>query len=222
MGRELIVTKDGSHSLLHTELNETYHSVHGAIQESRHVFIDKGLSHILSHNGLADVNILEVGFGTGLNALLSAQAAAHFQVRLNYATIEAFPIAREVWSKLNYTDTLGDAALFETLHEASWEIEHTVLPNFLLKKYYATLQEVKLLPEAFDLIYYDAFAPAKQPEMWTHDILEKVAGTMRSNGVLVTYCARGQLKRDLVALGLKVETLPGPPGKKEMVRATKS
>jgi tRNA U34 5-methylaminomethyl-2-thiouridine-forming methyltransferase MnmC len=222
VGRELIVTKDGSHSLLHTELNETYHSVHGAIQESRHVFIDNGLSYVISCNGLADVNVLEIGFGTGLNALLSAQAAAQFQIKLNYATIEAFPLAREVWSKLNYTETLGDPALFESLHEVSWELEHAILPNFLLKKYYATLQEIKFLPGTFDLVYYDAFAPAKQPEMWTRDLLEKVVAAMRQKGVLVTYCARGQFKRDLASLGMKVETLPGPPGKKEMVRATKS
>lgn len=222
MGRELIVTKDGSHSLLNTELNETYHSVHGAVQESRYVFVEKGLVHLLSNNGLAEVNILEIGFGTGLNALLSAQAAIELQIKLNYATVEAYPLSREVWSQLNYTDVLGDAAFFEDLHERSWDCEHPLRPNFFLKKYYASLQEIKFLPKSFNLIYYDAFAPSKQPEMWTRDILEKVTEALDHKGVFVTYCARGQLKRDLVSLGLSVETLPGPPGKKEMVRASKN
>jgi tRNA U34 5-methylaminomethyl-2-thiouridine-forming methyltransferase MnmC len=218
--REIIITSDGSHSLLHTELNETYHSVHGAIQESKHVFIEMGLNHWVK-NGLTEMNVLEIGFGTGLNALLSAQSARSLQVKISYATLEAFPLPREIWSKLNYCDTLGDADIFEKLHESSWDAEHTVLPNFLLKKYYSTLQDIRFLPDSFDVIFYDAFAPAKQPEMWTREILAKLLQSLRPNGVFITYCAKGQVKRDLASLGLTVETLAGPPGKKEMVRASR-
>jgi tRNA U34 5-methylaminomethyl-2-thiouridine-forming methyltransferase MnmC len=222
MPREIIVTKDGSHSLLHTEMNETYHSVHGAIQESRYVFIEKGLEYWLTLNQNRDVNVLEIGFGTALNTLLALQKGRELQVRINYASIEAFPLSRELWTRLNYSDALGDAELFELLHDVSWDAEHEITSAFLLKKYYTTLQDVALLPAAFDVIFYDAFAPAKQPEMWTPEMLEKVTTSLKPGGVFVTYCAKGQLKRDLKILGLGVETLPGPPGKKEMVRAVKS
>jgi tRNA U34 5-methylaminomethyl-2-thiouridine-forming methyltransferase MnmC len=219
--REIIVTKDGSHSLLHKELNETYHSVHGAIQESKYVFIEKGLQHWLDLNDHRNASILEIGFGTGLNALLTLLEATSRQNKISYATIEAHPLAKEVWSKLNYASTLGGADHFEALHALSWDAEHEVLPTFLFKKYYTSLQSVNLLPESFDIIYFDAFAPAKQPDMWTFEMLEKVEKAMKSNGVFVTYCAKGQLKRDLRSLGFEVETLPGPPGKKEMTRALK-
>jgi tRNA U34 5-methylaminomethyl-2-thiouridine-forming methyltransferase MnmC len=207
---------------MHTELNETYHSVHGAIQESRYVFIEKGLEYWLTSNQNRDVNILEIGFGTALNALLTLQKARELQVKINYAALEAYPLARELWGRLNYSDTLGDAEMFEQMHEVPWDTEHLLTPAFLLKKYYTTLQDVKLLPSSFDVVYYDAFAPVKQPEMWTLEMLQKVAEAIRPEGVFVTYCARGQLKRDLKTLGLRVETLTGPPGKKEMVRAVRN
>jgi tRNA U34 5-methylaminomethyl-2-thiouridine-forming methyltransferase MnmC len=219
--REIIVTRDGSHSLFHTELNETYHSVHGAIQESKYVFIEKGLCHWWERNNNVEVNILEVGFGTGLNALLAFQQSCASQVKINYAAIEAFPLPREVWTRLNYTATLGDDEYFSKLHELSWDQEHELSPTFRSTKYYTTLQEVKFLPSCFDVIFFDAFAPAKQPDMWTLEMLQKVAESLKQQGVFVTYCARGQLKRDLRSLGFQVETLPGPPGKKEMVRGTK-
>jgi tRNA U34 5-methylaminomethyl-2-thiouridine-forming methyltransferase MnmC len=219
--REIITTNDGSHSLFHKELNETYHSVHGAVQESAHVFIRQGLEYWLQRNSHHDVAILEVGFGTGLNALLTAIASKTQQTNVSYATIEAFPLAKEVWSKLNYGESLQALELFENIHEVSWNVEHIITPAFLLTKYYSTLQEVNLLPAAFDLVYYDAFAPSKQPEMWDVSVLQKVCDALKVSGVFVTYCAKGQLKRDLRAIGMEVETLPGPPGKKEMVRAIK-
>jgi tRNA U34 5-methylaminomethyl-2-thiouridine-forming methyltransferase MnmC len=203
-------------------MNETYHSVHGAIQESRYVFIEKGLQYWLGLNQNRDVNVLEVGFGTALNTFLALQKGKQLQVRINYAALEAFPLSRELWTRLNYADALGDAELFEQLHEVSWDAEHHITPSFLLKKYYTTLQDVTLLPAAFDVIFFDAFAPAKQPEMWTFDMLEKVTLSLKAGGVFVTYCAKGQVKRDLKTLGFIVETLPGPPGKKEMVRALKN
>lgn len=222
MSREIFITNDGSHSLLHKELNETYHSVHGAIQESKHVFIENGLSCWWALNSHRIANVLEVGFGTGLNAFLSAMLSLESQVGINYASIEAFPLAREVWSRLNYPDSLGHRELFEKLHDVSWDSEHELMPSFRLTKYYSTLQTVKLLPEAFDVVYFDAFAPSKQPEMWDLSMLEKVVNALAPGGILVTYCARGQVKRDLASLGLAVETLSGPPGKKEMTRASKT
>jgi tRNA U34 5-methylaminomethyl-2-thiouridine-forming methyltransferase MnmC len=221
VAREIILTGDGSHSLLHRELNETYHSVHGAIRESRHVFIENGLLRWWNENGHSDVNILEIGFGTGLNALLALQEANALQCHINYATLEAFPLSKEVWSKLNYTELLGDKELFVSLHELSWNAEHELLPSFRIGKHYETLQSIKFLPDSFDVVFFDAFGPAKQPEMWTLEMLSKVALALNPGGIFVTYCARGQLKRDLKNLDFMVETLPGPPGKKEMVRAIK-
>jgi tRNA U34 5-methylaminomethyl-2-thiouridine-forming methyltransferase MnmC len=219
--REIIITGDGSHSLFFKDLNETYHSKHGALQESNHVFIEHGLEQWLKSNAHNDVAVLEVGFGTGLNALLTAIASVQLQSRVSYASIEAYPLAKEVWSKLNYGVSVGAVEIFEQLHETSWNLEHTITPTFQLTKYYSSLQDVILLPSAFDVVYFDAFAPSKQPEMWELPILSKIYEAMKPGGLFVTYCAKGQLKRDLTSIGFQVETLPGPPGKKEMVRGLK-
>lgn len=218
---ELIITSDGSHSVLNTALDETYHSRHGAIQESQHVFIRHGLEFILQRNTAKDISIFEVGFGTGLNALLTVQFALGNPVNIRYCSLEAFPLEQSIWSKLNYGDSLGAAHIFAALHQAPWSGLHTILPNFKLQKLHTTLEEVELKHDSFELVYYDAFAPSKQPEMWEMPLLKKIVSTIAKHGVFVTYCAKGQLKRDLAALGLEVETLPGPPGKKEMVRAIK-
>ena len=218
---EIIFTKDGSHSLLNTELNETYHSVHGALQESIHVFIKHGLDYFLTQRPQETVSIFEVGFGTGLNALLTLQFSRERAQKISYTSIEAFPIHEEIWSKLNYADSLGMTDDFQQLHNASWDQPSTITSNFEIEKIKGTLQQIELPKNTFDLIYFDAFAPNKQPEMWTLEILEKTIQSLRSPGVFVTYCAKGQLKRDLKSLGLEVETLPGPPGKKEMVRGQK-
>lgn len=215
----LITTGDGSHSLLNTHLNETYHSHHGAVQESLHVFIDKGLKFFLESSKSTEVTIFEVGFGTGLNAFLTMQLAkSRPSINTVYTTIEAFPLGREVWSQLNYA--ASDREDFNQLHESEWEQFVRISHNFVLGKKRITLQEITLT-ESFDVIYFDAFAPNKQPEMWEIPVLEKVVAAMKAGSVFVTYCAKGQLKRDLKSLGLTVETLAGPPGKKEMVRALK-
>lgn len=216
---EIILTEDGSHSLLNTTLNETYHSIHGAVQESKHVFVKHGLD-FAGQTRKDSLSILEVGFGTGLNALLTLQHAQQRSARIQYTSLEAFPLPEAIWSKLNYTESLGLTEYFSQLHQAPWNVQSFILPNFQLLKIDKTLQDVNL-DRTFDLIYFDAFAPSKQPEMWTFDMLQKVVNSMSPGGVFVTYCAKGQLKRDLKSLGLEVETLPGPPGKKEMVRAVK-
>ena len=218
MALEIITTGDGSHSLLNHELNETYHSVHGALRESLHVFIKHGLSFFHDKYAGKDIAVFEVGFGTGLNALLTAEEAAAKGFTVHYTSIEAYPLEEAVWRNLNYAPEPVQQEWFARLHQAAWGEPVEALPRFYLNKLKTTLQTVALAPASFDIIYFDAFAPSKQPEMWTLPMLEKVVNALKSGGVFVTYCAKGQLKRDLKSLGLVVETLEGPPGKKEMVR----
>lgn len=217
---KIITTQDGSHSLLHEQLNETYHSIHGAIQESNHVFIKNGLGFVKSL-GKSEIQILEIGFGTGLNALLTIQHALTNNQIIRYTTLEAFPIEEEVWSQLNYAVSPESRVWFEKLHRADWNEWVELSPTFHLRKLHTTLQGAMLEDDQYDLIYFDAFAPNKQPDIWELRMLDKVARSMKAGGVFVTYCAKGQLKRDLQSLNLEVESLPGPPGKREMVRAIK-
>lgn len=217
---EIIITKDGSHTLRNHFLDETYHSMHGARMESLHVFIKHGLEHVLESNA-AKISVLEVGFGTGLNAWLTAKRILSDPVQLHYVALEAYPVNESVWSKLNYAATAVDQQLFQNLHRVRWNMPVPLTANFTITKIQSSIRQVDLPPTGFDLIYYDAFAPNKQPEMWTSDILAKTATWLKVGGVWVTYCAKGQVKRDLKTAGLTVETLPGPPGKREMIRAIK-
>ncbi len=224
MALQLITTGDGSHSLLNTDLNETYHSTHGAVQESQHVFIKNGLDFFIEQNTPDEINILEVGFGTGLNALLTARQIQDSKIKVHYTSLEAFPISIEIADQLSYyNDVLfpHSKQLFMSLHESGWNEPVSILANFTLEKRKMTLQESSFRPSDFDLVFFDAFAPNKQPEMWEVGILEKVVQAMKPKGVFVTYCAKGQVKRDLKSFGMKIETLSGPPGKREMVRALK-
>lgn len=221
---EIITTSDGSHSLLNTTLNETYHSLHGAIQESAHVFIKSGFDYFIQLSKPQQISILEVGFGTGLNALMTLQSSLQADIPVHYTTLEAYPINSETAQLLNYSRLLNFLNVdhyFLRLHEGPWEKEQVMEKNFYIKKLKSKIQDTNFLPSSFDLIYFDAFAPSKQPEMWEMNVMQKIIAAMKPGAVFVTYCAKGQLKRDLKSLGLIVETLPGPPGKKEMVRATK-
>jgi tRNA U34 5-methylaminomethyl-2-thiouridine-forming methyltransferase MnmC len=220
MSIELITTSDGSHSLLNTSLNETYHSVHGAMQESKHVFIQNGLQFFSDKNSKSPIRIFEMGFGTGLNAFLTKLWADENQREIQYTSLEMFPLEKNLFEQLNYADTDVNKKLFLELHEAPWDKE-VAFKNFILKKIKGDLQSISFSSDAFDLVYYDAFAPSKQPKLWEIPVLEKVVSWMTAGSVFVTYCAKGQLKRDLKMLGTTVETLPGPPGKKEMVRSLK-
>lgn len=217
---EIILTEDGSHTIKNHTLNETYHSVHGALNESLHVFIKNGLEFILARTP-AGIAVLEVGFGTGLNAWLTAKHVAGTRVNLHYLALELHPLREAIWSQLNYATTNDDRALFNKLHRVAWNEPVPVTPEFLIHKIAKSVDDLELTQSCIDLIYYDAFAPQKQPELWTNAILAKVAGWLKPGGVFVTYCAKGQVKRDLKAAGLTVETLPGPPGKREMIRAIK-
>lgn len=205
---KIIVTADGSNSLLNTDLDETYHSRHGAVQESIHVFIKNGLDRISG-----SVHVFEVGFGTGLNALLTLATGR----KVNYTSIEAFPLDESIYTSLNYSPK--DPLL--SLHEAPWNTSTQINSQFRLTKIHNTLVQHSFV-DKYNLIFFDAFAPSKQPEMWELPILKKVCDALAPGGIFVTYCAKGQLKRDLKSLGLEVETLAGPPGKKEMVRGTKN
>ena len=219
----LITTDDGSHSLFVPKLNETYHSFHGAVQESRHVFIEMGLKHRIS-KGLRDIHIFEVGLGTGLNALLTAEFASKHQVAIHFTSIEAFPVDFALIEQLNYTSYIESPHAkpwFENIHKSAWNKDIRINSFFTLHKVQSKLEEYHTSDARFDVIYFDAFAPNKQAELWDLKIMSSIAQSLKPEGVFVTYCAKGQLKRDLQSLHLKVDTLPGPPGKKEMVRATK-
>lgn len=218
---EIISTRDGSHSLLNTELKETYHSVHGALQESMHVFISHGLDFFSKHQPTGTINVLEIGFGTGLNALLALKFAQRTQRALHFTSLEAYPLGKSIWESLNYGELLLDQHHFSRLHESPWATEVNLTPEFSLFKINATLQEVVLASGKFDVVFFDAFAPGVQPEMWQLPIIGKVYEAMKKGGVFVTYCSKGQLKRDLRSLGFQIESLPGPPGKREMTRALK-
>ena len=216
---QIIKTGDGSQSLINTDLNETYHSMHGAVQESRHVFIERGLMFVLQKN--QDLTrVLEIGFGTGLNAILTLDAAENSNRKIHYMTIDNFSLAGGIWKKLDFE--ISSRENFEKLHSSAWNQPSSITSFFELHKVQNRAQDVMFERTSFDLVYFDAFAPSKQPEMWEVSILEKMYGALRHGGVFVTYCAKGQVKRDLKSIGFVVETLEGPPGKKEMIRAVKS
>ena len=221
MSIEIISTKDGSHSLLNTELKETYHSVHGALQESMHVFISHGLDFFSKHQSAGTINVLEIGFGTGLNALLALQYAQRTQRAVHFTSLEAYPLGKAIWESLNYGELLSDKNHFSRLHESPWATEVALTPNFSLLKIEATLQETALGAGKFDVVFFDAFGPGVQPEMWELPVIGKIYAAMKRGGVFVTYSSKGQLKRDLRSLAFQMESLPGPPGKREMTRALK-
>lgn len=217
MNVQTLVTDDGSHTLYVAELDETYHSRHGARQESLHVFIQNGLEPVLLQSE-GVVRVLEVGFGTGLNAWLTFCLANERKRQIQYKAIEAFPLPEAVWSRLNYAAP-HEAEAFTQLHRCNWNQPHYINPWFELEKIATALQDAQLPAAFFDVVYFDAFAPLKQPELWTSDMLAKTTRAMRQGGVWVTYSARGEVRRNLEQLGLKVERLTGPPGKKHMLRA---
>lgn len=214
---KLVHTADGSHSIYLPELNEHYHSVHGAIQESIHVFINAGFR-LSTQNPL---NILEIGLGTGLNALLTILENKKQPRTVNYISLEKYPLSPQIYSSLNYPKLLNiDNLDFFKIHEIPWEKPQIIDDWFYLTKHHVSVQQWQTY-QRFHLIYYDAFAPEKQPEMWTEDVFLKLFQLLESGGFLVTYCAKGVVKRTLKNCGFEVQNLPGPPGKREMIRAIK-
>lgn len=222
--RKIIITKDGSHTVAIPELNVTYHSIHGAVQESKHVFIEAGLKYLFSQFENEHIWILEVGFGTGLNALLTAVEIEGLDTNIYYVALEPFPISTEEVQTLNYCAQLNRKDLqddFERMHKCEWNKSVTVTENILMHKSKHVLQEFEH-GGGFDLVYYDAFAPAAQPELWTKEIFQKLFYMLKPNGVLVTYCSKGDVRRAMTAASFTVKKLPGPPGKREILRAIKS
>lgn len=220
MNLKIIKTEDGSHSLYNMAMKETYHSSHGALTESRHVFIKHGLEFFADKDSPEEIKVFEVGFGTGLNALLAWKWAEEHQIKIIYHSIEQFPLDEEVTKDINYGKLLEEQEKFDSLHHAEWNREQGLSLFFLLKKIKAVWQDYEMETN-YQVIFYDAFAPGKQPEMWEKQLLKKCYESLHTPGVFTTYCAKGQLKRDLAAIEFEVETLPGPPGKKEMVRGIK-
>jgi tRNA U34 5-methylaminomethyl-2-thiouridine-forming methyltransferase MnmC len=219
--RKIITTKDGSHSIEIPGLCVTYHSIHGAIQESKYVFIDAGLNYILNNSAIQSLRIFEMGTGTGLNAFLTAIEAEKQKLRIHYTTVEQFPIKSEVVKLLNYPDILGHPDLFQTIHDSKWNEPVRINEYFTLNKI-----DIDFLSfsssQHFNLVYYDAFAPGTQPELWTEEIFEKLFFMLEPNSVLVTYCSKGDVRRAMMAAGFIVKKLHGPPGKREMLRAVKT
>ena len=271
------VTEDGSHTLFSEMAGQTYHSAHGAVQESRHIFISQ-LSIVNSQqltvnsqrttdtgqqlmvNGQLsmvgrDLSVLEIGFGTGLNALLTACWAKENGVRVDFSTIELYPLEREVYEELNYGSLLGEEGLFLKLHEAKWDAGlQEITPEFAICKHKKDIVEwlrnaqstmynaqslilssgaqgdleldfvakgSKTFGYQFDVVFFDAFSPDAQPELWTEEVFRNVYGLRKEGGVMTTYCAKGDVRRAMLAAGFKVEKLQGPPGKRHILRAVK-
>ncbi|MDR2805120.1 MAG: tRNA (5-methylaminomethyl-2-thiouridine)(34)-methyltransferase MnmD [Dysgonamonadaceae bacterium] len=209
---QLTVTADGSHTLYLPEIDERYHSANGAIRESKHVYIEAGLNQCLKPR----IHVLEMGFGTGLNAFLTALEAEKRGVSILYAGLEKYPLPDEIVEKLNYSG--GNEALFKNIHAAEWEKPVRLTPFFTLQKIAADFKDYSY-PGPYDVVYYDAFAPDKQAEVWSQELFDRLFKTLNPDGILTTYCAKGQIRRRMQQAGFTVERLPGPPGKREMLRA---
>ena len=219
---ELITTGDGSHSLFREDLNETYHSTHGALAESRHVYIEMGVKVILE-KGLP-LTILEVGFGTGLNALLTLEFHYNNPIPITYHTLEPFPLEPEIWENINYTQSIiykGSKDVFERMHNAESGKEQSLQANFDFTLFHQKLEHFHA-DQKYTLIYFDAFAPNKQGDMWEEAQFQKLCDLMEEGAVLTTYCAQGKFKRTLKGVGFEVLEMPGPPGKKQMTLAVKN
>ncbi len=225
MNTEIIKTADGSHSIYLKELDEHYHSIHGAIQESKHVYIEMGIKHMApALPAISPLNILEIGLGTGLNALLSILESQKENLKINYTSLEAYPISAELANQLNYVELLNEQnaqVMFNAIHSSEWNKKIALSDQFTFYKIQNTLQQI-VFEDSYHLIYFDAFGPRVQPEMWVEDIFKKLYDVTKPNGCLVTYCAKGEVKRTLKKVGFQVETLQGPPGKREMVRALRA
>ena len=223
MKRKIVLTDDGSHSIFLEEVNQHYHSHFGAFQESNHIFIEAGFcSDILSD--LETVSILEIGFGTGLNALLTYFKAKELQKKVYYETLELYPLIKEEVLQLNYPSLLpySDAKeIFTILHEFSWNKEQIISEDFTLYKRQISAVNASYTTNYFDLVYFDAFSPEVQPELWTKEVFKPIYQSMKKNSILLTYCTKGSVKKILIEIGFKIEKLPGPEGKREILRGKK-
>jgi tRNA U34 5-methylaminomethyl-2-thiouridine-forming methyltransferase MnmC len=209
------ITADGSHTLFFPEINEHYHSVNGAVQESQHVYIAAGFNCCRKKS----IRVLEFGFGTGLNALLTALECRKRKVNTTYIALEKYPLSPDIIKQLNYNDWEDD--LFQQIHAVAWEKAVSLTPFFTLQKVCCDFNACEFT-DKYDVVYYDAFAPNKQPEVWSQALFDKLFRTINPGGVLTTYCAQGRVRRMLQQAGFTVERIPGPPGKREMLRGRKA
>jgi tRNA U34 5-methylaminomethyl-2-thiouridine-forming methyltransferase MnmC len=223
----LILTEDGSHTLLNEQWQVTYHSKFGALQEADTVYISAGFKHLLNKllGENPQLSVLEMGLGTGLNAFMTyVQAIKYPHIKIKYTGVDAYPISPEMAAHFNYTEALQLSEyqdVFLKLHQPSEEEWQALSPNFLFRRIAEQFESLDFGTQLFDLIYYDAFAPNAQPELWDEAMMRKIFNLLRPNGVMTTYCAKGDFKRLLRSIGFVVEALPGPKGKREMTRATK-
>ncbi len=218
---QIIITADGSKTIHFPEWNESYHSKHGALQEAKHVYIQSGLAYHIEKYASKTINLLEIGFGTGLNAMLSYLFAKEKNININYHSLEKYPLQSSALKELNYTEFFTkESDVFEKLHSTKWELSTEINSSFTLKKIETDLKHFQS-ESVYDLIYFDAFGPRVQPVLWEKTILQNMYNALKTNGIWVTYSCKGQVKRDLQAIGFHVEKIHGPPGKREMLRATK-
>jgi len=214
---EVETTSDGTHTIRHTILQCTYHSINGALKEAQHIYIEHGLRYWLARNE-GDCSILEMGFGTGLNALLCCLESTLASRKINYTGIDKYRLPLALTDSLNYFETdFRMRQWFKTLHHCEWEKKHEVHENFHFIKHATDIRTY--CPEPVDIIFYDAFSPSVQPELWTKATLSPLVSRIKDNGLLVTYCSKGQFRRDLEGCGFYVRKLKGPPGKREITRA---
>jgi tRNA U34 5-methylaminomethyl-2-thiouridine-forming methyltransferase MnmC len=215
---KLVKTSDGSHTIYVSELDEHYHSTYGAVQESQLIYIKNGYEHCMAD----PISIFEVGFGTGLNALLTLERSINDKRKVNYTSIEKYPVPENIMRSVNHYLFAGENGreLFDSLQSAKWNISEQINERFTLMKINGDLT-VDPIDGKFDLIYFDAFGPDKQSEMWTENVFNKIAAITARNGIMVTYSAKGDVKRKLKASGFEVSLLAGPPGKRQMIRAIK-
>jgi tRNA U34 5-methylaminomethyl-2-thiouridine-forming methyltransferase MnmC len=219
--REIRITEDGSTTLHVPEMRENYHSIHGAIQESMHVFIQSGLYQFRDKK---EIHILEMGFGTGLNCLITHMYSG--SSKIHYLALEKYPVENELVEQLNFSGVIDNKetgrSFFEAIHSNPWNNEIVeICDGFYLQKFKGDVMDFNT-SQKFDIIYFDAFAPQFQPELWSRQVFQQMFNRLRDNGILVTYCAKGEVRRNMIACGFEVERIPGPPGKREMLRAKKS
>lgn len=222
MKRRIITTKDGSKTIQLEEWNEQYHSTHGAIQEANHVFLKNGLNYFYQTHRPIELSILEIGFGTGLNAFMTAVEADKLNLKINYVGIEAYPVSEGEIEKLNYSEMISSSfdSIFKMIHDSKWEEAIEITPKFTLtkrKQYFSEIRD----EHSFDLLFFDAFGPRVQPELWTEDIFKLMHKALKKQGILVTYSAKGSARRAMQSVGFSVEKLQGPPGKRHMLRSIK-
>ena len=219
MHKEVKITGDGSKTIYLPEWDEVYHSSHGALNEAMHVFVEHGLKCVRK----SSFQVFEMGFGTGLNALLTYQFALNHLKTIEYTGVEAFPLAKKLWSQLGYESLFDESftKTFHQMHNTPWNERVKFNDSFLFTKFAEKIENMELPSDHFDVIFYDAFGPRVQSELWSVALFQKMYHSLKYDGFLVTYCAKGEVKRKLKAAGFQVEALPGPPGKREMTRAWK-